>query len=101
MEEDERGMTTDLLVSLAPWLFGGVALGAVYMHLIARTVAVIEGPGSSRAAAGWLLLRFTMAAAIFALAAIQGAGPLLAVLAGFLLSRTVAIRRVRGGDRGR
>ena len=89
-------MTTDLLVKLAPWLLGGGALGAVYMHLIARTVAAIEPPASNRAAAVWLLLRLGLAAAVLAIAAMQGAGPLLAVLAGFLVSRSVAIRRARG-----
>jgi hypothetical protein len=84
-----------------PWLLGGIVLGAVYMHLIARSVAAIEPPASNRAAAGWLVLRMGLSVVVLALAAMQGAGPLLAVLAGFLLSRTVAIRRVRRGDRGR
>ncbi|PWJ20251.1 ATP synthase subunit I [Jannaschia seohaensis] len=94
-------MTTDPLLALVPWLLGGIALGAVYMHLISRTVAAIARPVSNRAAAGWLLLRFGLAAAVLALGAMQGAGPLLAALAGFLLSRTVAIRRAVGADRGR
>jgi hypothetical protein len=94
-------MTTDLLVSLVPWLLAGVALGAVYMYLIARTVAAIGPPASNRVAALWLLVRFALAASVLALAAMQGAGPLLAVLLGFLLARSVATRRVRRGDRGR
>lgn len=94
-------MTTQTIVTLAPWLLGGIVLGAVYMHLIARSVAAIGPAGSNRSAALWLLLRFAIAAIVLALAAMKGAGPLLAVLAGFLLSRTVAIRRVRGGDHGR
>jgi F1F0 ATPase subunit 2 len=95
MEEDERQMTTETLMQLAPWLLAGIALGAVHMHLITRTVAAIEPPAANRAAVVWLLLRFGVAAAVLALAAMRGAGPLLTVLAGFLLSRTVAIRRAR------
>ncbi|MCU4651466.1 hypothetical protein N8I71_01360 [Roseibacterium sp. SDUM158016] len=90
-------MTTDTLALLAPWLLGGMVLGAVYMHLIARTVAALDPSASNRGAIAWVLLRFSMAAAVLSLAAIQGAGPLLAVLAGFLLSRSIAIRRAGRG----
>jgi hypothetical protein len=86
-------MTVDDLIGLVPWLFAGAALGAVYMHLIARTVAAIEPPAAYGAAAAWLILRVGLAATVLALAAQQGAGAVLAALLGFMLARTAAIRR--------
>ena len=90
-------MTMEALAQFAPWLVGGVALGAVYMHLIARSVAVIGPSAPARGAIALFILRFALAASVLTLAAMQGAGPLLAVLAGFLLARTVAIRRAKKG----
>ena len=89
-------MTWPAMIGLAAWLLGGIALGAVYMRLIARSVAAIGSAAAYRAAAGWLVLRLGLAAAVLALAAMQGAGPLLAALAGFLIARTVAIRAQTG-----
>jgi hypothetical protein len=88
-------MTHQVFTTLGLWLVGGIALGALYMHLIARSVAAIGAPSGYRVAVGWLLVRFAAAAALLVVAALQGAGPVLAVLAGFLLARTFAIRRAR------
>ena len=93
-------MTWTTLTSLAPWLLAGLALGGVYMVLLARSVAAIAGPAAVGAAAAWLILRFGLAAIVLALAAMQGAGPLLAALVGFLIARTIAIRRVKGASHG-
>lgn len=82
----------DTMILIA-WLGLGAVFGAAYLWLIARTVATIHPPGTARAALGWLALRLVLAAGVLALAAMQGALPLLAVLAGFLIARTVAIRR--------
>lgn len=89
-------MSWRVMIELLPWLAAGVILGAAYMHLIARSVAAIETPAAYPFAAVWLILRIGLAGAVLALAAMQGVGPTLAVLAGFLLARTVAIRRVLG-----
>lgn len=82
-------------ISLLAWLGTGAALGAVYLWLIARTVAAIQPPGDARAAVMWLLLRVGLAAGTLVLAAMQGAAPLLAVLAGFMGVRSLVLRRAR------
>lgn len=90
------------LPDLALWLAAGIALGAVYLRLLARTVAAFTGAGGSGGAgAVWLLLRVALAAGAFWAAARHGALPLLSMLLGFLVARTVAIRRAReaGDDR--
>lgn len=87
---------------LALWLVAGIALGAVYLWLVARTVAAITGSGQRTTAALWLVLRMALAAVAFWAAASEGALPLLVMLLGFLIARTVAIRRAReaaGGGR--
>ncbi len=82
----------DTMILIA-WLAVGTVFGAAYLWLIARTVAAIQPPGTARAALGWLALRLVLAAGVLTLSAMQGALPLLAVLGGFLVARTVAIRR--------
>lgn len=83
--------------ALLPWLAAGVALGACYLYLIGRSVAAIG------ADAGWpaivlpAALRLALAAAALVFAARHGALPLGAMLCGFLLARTAAIRRARDG----
>lgn len=89
------------LPELAFWLAAGVALGAVYLWLVARTVAAITGEGRKTGAAAWLVLRMALAAGAFWAAATQGALPVLVMLLGFLIARTVAIRRAREAGDGR
>ena len=89
------------LAHLAFWLAAGVALGAVYLWLVARTVAAITGAGRKTDAAAWLVLRMALAAGAFWAAATQGAPAVLAMLLGFLVARTVAIRRAREAGDGR
>jgi hypothetical protein len=79
---------------LVAWLVGGIALGAVYLHLLGRSVAAVEAPGARRAAAGWFLLRFVAAAVVFGLAATQGAAAVVAALLGFHIARTFVLRRM-------
>ena len=86
---------------LALWLAAGIALGAVYLWLVARTVAAITGSGGKAPAALWLVLRMALAAGAFWAAATEGALPLLVMLLGFLIARTVAIRRAREAGGGR
>jgi hypothetical protein len=89
------------LPQLAFWLTAGIALGAVYLWLVARTVAAITGEGRKTSAAAWLVLRMALAAGAFWAAATQGALPVLVMLLGFLIARTVAIRRAREAGDGR
>jgi hypothetical protein len=95
-------MTTATIAELGLWLLAGMALGAVYLALVQRTVAAItQDTASKGAAAGWLALRFALAAAVLAAAAVRGTGPLLLTLLGFLLVRSLVIRRMRRADAGR
>lgn len=83
------------------WLAGGIALGAVYLGLVARSVAALAQSHRISAGAIYLLLRMALAAGAFWAAATRGALPLLVMLAGFLIARTIAIRRAREADNGR
>ena len=90
------------LAQFALWLAAGIALGAVYLWLVARTVAALTGSGGKAPAALWLVLRMALAVGAFWVAATEGALPVLVMLLGFLIARTVAIRRAReaaGGGR--
>jgi len=86
-----------ILPQALAWLAAGAAMGAAFLYLVARSVAAIRRPGARGAAAGFLVLRMALAVAVFTLAARQGALPLVSALAGFLVARTVAIRRMREG----
>ncbi len=90
-------MSAGYLLQATGWLFAGAALGGVYLYLIARSLAAIHAASAWYAAALYLALRIGLAVAAFALAAMSGAAALLLMLAGFLLARTVVIRRVRVG----
>lgn len=89
------------LPQFAFWLAAGIALGAIYLWLVGRTVAAITGSGRKTIAAAWLVLRMALAAGAFWAAATQGALAVLAMLLGFLIARTVAIRRARDAGDGR
>jgi hypothetical protein len=85
-----------LTYDILPWLLAGVAMGSVYLLLIRYSVAAIVD-GRRFGAAPHLVLRIALAAAIFFLAAQQGALPAILVLCGFLLVRMVVLGRVRRG----
>lgn len=88
------------LAQFAGWFLAGAALGAVYLWLIGRTVAMIAPPAAKSVAAAFVVLRLALAAGVFWGAATQGAAPLLLTLLGFLAARTVAVRAMRGADDG-
>ncbi len=87
---------TQNLFQIIAWFAAGAALGAVFLFLLSRTVAAVQIPGARLSAVAYAVLRFALAAGVLILAAQQGALPLLAALAGFLVTRFVVIRRVRG-----
>jgi hypothetical protein len=89
-------MSVPSLPETVAWLVAGAALGAVYLFLIGRTIAAMAPPAARVSAAAWLVLRLALAACLFWLAAQRGAAPLVLLLAGFLLARTVALRRIGG-----
>ncbi|RMD94074.1 MAG: hypothetical protein D6811_03635 [Alphaproteobacteria bacterium] len=73
----------------------GAALGLVHLALLGRSVRlVLEARAGGRGQAVALsLLRLGLAALALWLAAQRGAGPLLALAAGFLLARQLRLRR--------
>ncbi len=83
-----------LIIGLT-WFSAGLALGALYLFLIGRTVEAITGYVGWRTAALPLVLRISLAVAAFAFASRQGALPVLAMLSGFLVARSLGLRRVR------
>ena len=87
-------------VEAIAWLASGAAFGGVYLWLIARTVKAITRPDSRMSAVLYFALRFALAAALLWLAASHGAHALLLTLLGFLLARSIIIRRFRQADDG-
>lgn len=89
-------MSMAFLVQALGGLAGGVALGAVYFALLARSVEAALPPATRPRAVLFLVLRLALAGGALWLAAQAGAGALLAMLAGFLVARSFAIRRGEG-----
>jgi hypothetical protein len=77
--------------------FAGLAFGLLYFASVRRTAALL----TARKGLAWPLAftfgRIAAAALFLALAARLGAAPLLAAFLGFLLARTVALRKARRG----
>ncbi len=84
-----------VLPAIALWALAGAALSAVYLRLVARSVAAIADDGAWGAAASWFALRLALAAVSLGLAAAQGILPALAMLAGFVMLRSVVLARAR------
>ncbi len=82
-------------LSLAVWLIAGIALGAVHLLLLRHSVRALRAGGGKVAVWGALALRLGLAVVLFVQAAQQGTGPLLLALAGFILARTVLMKRIR------
>lgn len=90
-------MSMAVLLQALAGLAGGLALGVAYFALLGRSVSATPPPAARPLAALFLLLRLALAAGAFWLAAQSGAVALIAMLAGFLVARGVAIRRVKEG----
>jgi hypothetical protein len=86
-----------LATEILPWLAAGALLGAAYLMLIARSVAAIGAGAGWRAIAVPVVLRLILAVAALGFAARHGALPVVLMLCGFVLVRTVVIRRMREG----
>ncbi|MDK3019949.1 N-ATPase subunit AtpR [Pseudodonghicola flavimaris] len=91
-------MTMPDLPQIALWLGAGLALGAFYFWMLGRSVAAFGQAEGRRRAIGYVVLRLAVAAGVMTLAALQGTGPLLLTLLGFIVARTVAIRRAKGAE---
>ena len=73
----------------------GVALGFIYFAALRHSVTRFEKQGGWRLVVLFSLLRIGCAIAAFALLARLGAVPLILAAGGFLLARTIAVRRVQ------
>ena len=93
-------MTLPQFAEIGIWIAAGLALGTIYLWLLGRSVSAIVSPGARLSAVVWLLLRIALAGAALWLAGQQGALPLLLVLLGFLIARTVAVRLMREAGHG-
>lgn len=91
-------MTAELALPLVLAFAGGGVLGAIYLVVLWRGVRRLAEPGRSAAfLLGGGALRVALVAGGFFLVSDGDWRRLLACTAGFILVRTVAIRRVRAG----
>jgi len=91
-------MTLADLPQIVIWLAAGGALGLFYFWLLGRSVAAFGQAEGRRRAVLFIVLRLAVAVAVLTAAALQGTGPLLLALAGFVVVRTAAIWRVKGAE---
>lgn len=86
---------TDVLI-LALWVAGGGALGLIYFRMVRHSADLML---SGRRSGPWLglalvLLRMAGLGGVLIVAAMQGAGPLLAAAMGLLIGRFAVMRWV-------
>ncbi|WP_137702318.1 ATP synthase subunit I [Marimonas lutisalis] len=86
-----------IIQSQIPWFVCGLALGGVYLFLIHLSVQAIMRETGWIAAFGPLALRVGLAGVAFYFAAQSGALSVIVMLAGFLLMRSMAVRKMREG----
>jgi F1F0 ATPase subunit 2 len=79
---------------IAACAIGGVLLAIAYVATLARNVELFAA-GRPGAAVAMQLVRFTIVAAALLAMAHLGVAPLLAAVGGFVLARTVCLRRRR------
>ena len=80
---------------LTLWLVGGVLIGLIYFRMVRQSADLML---SGRRGAPWfglalVLLRMVGLGGILIVAALQGAGPLLAAAMGLLIGRFAVMRR--------
>lgn len=93
-------MTAPFLLPILAGALAGLALGILFFRGLAAT-ARLYVVGGVRRAMPLYLLRLAGATAGFTMAAVWGgAAPLLAMLAGFQLARSVVVRRERRTQEG-
>lgn len=71
----------------------GAVAGYLHLRLLSWNVRALVGPARGHLAMAAPLVRGPITVAAFSAAALQGALPLVAALAGFLIARTVILRR--------
>ncbi len=73
----------------------GICLGLLYFGGLWWNAHLLAQPGRMRAAIAIMIARFAMLGGALALAACQGARPLLAMALGILIARFLVMRHVR------
>jgi hypothetical protein len=81
---------------LALWLAGGVLIGIVYLRLVRHSADLILSGrrGGPLFGVALVLVRLAGLGGVLVIAAMQGAGPLLAAALGLLIGRFAMMRRV-------
>jgi len=101
MELDEKRMTiplpmpaVDLATAALLVLFAaaGLAAGLAHFHMVALTARAVTAGNLARSLAA-TAGRFALTGPVLVVAALQGAGPLLAAAAGLLAGRRLVMRR--------
>lgn len=89
-------MTTDMAIGLIGYLVAGAVVGLVFFASLLRSTESLASGGNIARIIALYIFRVVLVCGAGWLAVQQGALPLLAGLAGFVLARLVAKRRVEG-----
>lgn len=86
---------SDLLI-LALWLAGGGLIGLIYFRMVRHSADLMlsRQRGGLLFGVALVLLRMAGLGGVLVIAAMQGAGPLLAAALGLLIGRFAVMRRV-------
>jgi F1F0 ATPase subunit 2 len=104
MEMDEERMSFLSLDSLPAWaiflslpvhLGAGIVLGAFYFRSLWWNACRFTGGGRTATTIALMIGRFVLLGCLLTLVSMEGALPLLMMMLGVLIARSVVIRRVR------
>jgi len=84
-----------VVLQIVPYAVLGALVGAAYFAALGWNVRLYAGHGAGSKALLLHLSRLVVAVAAFTLSARQGAAPLLASFAGFLVIRTISVNHYR------
>ena len=84
-----------VVLQIVPYAVLGALVGAAYFAALGWNVRLYAGHGAGSKALLLRLSRLVVAVAAFTLSARQGAAPLLASFAGFLVIRTISVNHYR------
>jgi F1F0 ATPase subunit 2 len=84
-----------IVLRIVPYAALGALIGAAYFAALGWNVRLYADHGAGTGGLLLHLARLVVAVAAFTLCARQGAAPLLASFAGFLLARTISVNRYR------
>ena len=83
-------------LTLALWLTGGGVLGLIYFRMVRHSAGLLLSGrrGGTAAGLGLVALRLAGLGGVLMIAALQGAGPLLAAALGLMIGRFAVLRWV-------